>query len=90
MREQRQGDREIKNLNINTSSAVFCRGVCVENVAFGVKQFAALKLPLHIFCLASARQTVPPHFLSPLPKNTNYSGPGLNVSCLKVEKVTDE
>lgn len=92
VREQRQGDRRIlKNLNINIYSAVFCRGVCVESVAVAVKRLAAPKLPLHIFCLANRSQTdcSSAYSFTP-PKYTNYSGPGLNVSCLKVEKVTDE
>lgn len=51
------------------------------------------KVPLHILCLSDRRQTVSsPLFSLTPPDYTNYSGPRLNVSCLKVkkEKVTDE
>lgn len=66
--------------------------VCVKSVDV-TKLTAAAKVPLHILCLSDRRQTASsPLFSLTPPDYTNYSGPRLNVSCLKVkkEKVTDE
>lgn len=91
--EQRQGDGVIRKSEYKYLFSCVLQRCMWESVAVTVKRLAAPKLPLHIFCLADRSQTdYSSTFLFTPPKYTNYSGPGLNVSCRKVEKekVADE